>query len=100
MDLLNCQMRNMALRQPLHGLKVSKDTYNKLFFINTHSIDATVQVGMILPLFSEKFCVHSGSYYTADYSYWPHSEGLRSLCLFLELGISRFMAWLDYIPDY
>ena len=49
MDVLNCQMRNMALRQPLNGLKVSKDTYNKLFFINTHSIDATVQVGIILP---------------------------------------------------
>ena len=65
MDLLNCQMRNMALRQPLHGLKVSKDTYNKLFFINTHSIDATVQVGMILSLFSKIFA-YTGSYYTAD----------------------------------
>ena len=53
MDLLNCQMRNMALRQPLNGLKVSKDAYNKLFFINTHSIDATFQVGMIISLFTE-----------------------------------------------
>ena len=67
MDLLNCQMRNMALRQPLNGLKVSKDTYNKLFFINTHSIDATVQVGIILPLFSKIF-VYTGSYVLITYT--------------------------------
>ena len=44
MDLLSFQMGNLAIHQPLHGLKVSRDIYNKLFFINTHSIDAIVQV--------------------------------------------------------
>lgn len=37
-------MERLCLRQNLPGLQASKDTYNKLFFLNTHSIDATVQV--------------------------------------------------------
>ena len=43
MDLNVC-MERLCLRQKLPGLQASKDTYNKLFFLNTHSIDGTVQV--------------------------------------------------------
>ena len=45
---LNCSQRNMCLAHKhvnkINGLKVSKDTYNKLFHLNPHSLDASVQV--------------------------------------------------------
>lgn len=41
---LDISMGRLCLRQYMPALQVSRDTYNKLFFINTHSIDATVQV--------------------------------------------------------